>query len=53
METTTCPLDLIPMKEAVGNTHESTFSAAMKADGGKLRCGEKVRKWRACLYTAL
>lgn len=39
MGTTTCPLDLRTVKEAVGDTHESTFSAAMRPDGGKLRCG--------------
>lgn len=37
--TTTCPLDLITVKAAVGDTHESTFSAVMKPDGGKWRCG--------------
>lgn len=35
MGATTCPLDLITVKEAVGDTRESTFSAAMKPDGGK------------------
>lgn len=35
------------MKEAVGDIHERDFSGVVKPDGGKLRRGWNVKKWRS------